>query len=295
MGNTVYKTCADCGKRFRIDNPRSRHRKYCRACVERRAVANQKTQKQRVKDARHSIENRTQVCAQCGTEFLRPAGRAGAARKRCDACRATPVSRRTLPESRPCEGCGELLHLKPYDGNLRFCQTCRVERMRTQDRELKSAKRTKTPRILTCQRCGIDFEKGPLGRDPRACPECRKADYESRRPPRKTTSEDRYRWRLARQYAMTVEQRETMADRQGHACALCGVPESANRKLHIDHDHSCCPAPGTSCGKCIRGLICYSCNNALGLINDDLEILRRMVSYIRDGGVPRSPNRSRRK
>lgn len=51
-------------------------------------------------------------------------------------------------------------------------------------------------------------------------------------------------------------------------CHLCGQRfyfgrGSADAVFHIDHDHSCCNG-GTSCGKCIRGLLCRSCNMSLG-------------------------------
>lgn len=52
-----------------------------------------------------------------------------------------------------------------------------------------------------------------------------------------------------------------MLQEQGGVCAICKQPPRRN-KLHVDHDHSCCPGK-RSCGRCIRGLLCASCNSKL--------------------------------
>lgn len=44
-------------------------------------------------------------------------------------------------------------------------------------------------------------------------------------------------------------------------CAVCRSQE----RLCVDHDHGCCGGERpTSCGKCVRGYLCYRCNTAEG-------------------------------
>jgi hypothetical protein len=45
------------------------------------------------------------------------------------------------------------------------------------------------------------------------------------------------------------------------ACGACGSVEN----LKVDHDHGCCPSV-KSCGRCVRGWLCGSCNTAEGLL-----------------------------
>jgi hypothetical protein len=33
----------------------------------------------------------------------------------------------------------------------------------------------------------------------------------------------------------------------------------------VDHDHACCQKKNRSCGKCIRGLLCHTCNIAASI------------------------------
>jgi hypothetical protein len=72
-------------------------------------------------------------------------------------------------------------------------------------------------------------------------------------------------------------------------CPLCGrdilLPGNGNAKrlspaLAVDHDHSCCPADSKSCGKCIRGFLCKTCNSGIGLLGDSAEILARAAGYL---------------
>ena len=76
------------------------------------------------------------------------------------------------------------------------------------------------------------------------------------------------RWRaIYKKYKMTRAMYEGLLESQGGVCAICKNPPTKNY-LAVDHDHSCCPDSKT-CGNCIRGLLCGSCNSFLGRVNDE--------------------------
>ena len=69
-----------------------------------------------------------------------------------------------------------------------------------------------------------------------------------------------------------------LAARSNAVCEACGTSE---RRLVMDHDHSCCNQPsGKSCGRCFRGVLCSNCNSALGLLGDDAGRVNLLLSYI---------------
>jgi hypothetical protein len=74
------------------------------------------------------------------------------------------------------------------------------------------------------------------------------------------------RFRLNR-YGISVEEWDTIFDRQGGLCAICKV----NPIRDLDHDHKT--------GE-VRGLLCNPCNQGLGLFNEDRNRLLAAVAYL---------------
>ena len=93
---------------------------------------------------------------------------------------------------------------------------------------------------------------------------------------------------MQRTFGISLEQYAERLKSQGGVCAICGGddPRKGSR-FHIDHDRSCCP-DSTSCGQCIRALLCMHCNVGLGHFRDDTDLLETAVAYLRyhrEGGA----------
>lgn len=73
---------------------------------------------------------------------------------------------------------------------------------------------------------------------------------------------------------------EALLNSQGGGCAICGGQPTDGRNFHVDHDHSCCPGQGRSCGRCIRGLLCNGCNVGIGMMGDNPERLIAAAQYL---------------
>jgi hypothetical protein len=85
--------------------------------------------------------------------------------------------------------------------------------------------------------------------------------------------EDYEETKLKKTYGLTRQQMLDMQEAQGHLCPICLRPETNARfhRLAIDHCHKS--------GK-VRGLLCSSCNKALGAFEDDPERLKRAITYL---------------
>lgn len=84
--------------------------------------------------------------------------------------------------------------------------------------------------------------------------------------------QDRKQHRLKFRYNITLEQKEQMLVNQNYRCKCCGCDLGLlNEKgINIDHDH------GT--GK-IRGILCGSCNRALGFMEENIDKIQGLINY----------------
>lgn len=83
---------------------------------------------------------------------------------------------------------------------------------------------------------------------------------------------ERYRQRLnfaatARRYGLNAAQLHLMYERQEYRCAIC----RKEKKLTVDH----CHRTGA-----VRELLCQSCNNVLGNMQDNTQLLQAAIDYI---------------
>lgn len=73
--------------------------------------------------------------------------------------------------------------------------------------------------------------------------------------------------RLKRQYGITAVERDELIASQGGVCCIC----SAALPAHVDHCHET--------GR-VRGVLCFSCNAALGQFKDRPDVIRRAATYV---------------
>ncbi|PSM39982.1 recombination endonuclease VII [Streptomyces dioscori] len=171
--------------------------------------------------------------------------------KKCSACqKVLPVSAFARNKSRP-------------DGLQANCRECAAEYYR----ERQEAK-GRTVRV-----------KVPVPRGHKRCPQCEEvkshAEWE-----RNQTSSDGWasycrpcraeRNRVSyfqRKYGLTPAELDAMiAEQQGICCICLSAPAG-----HVDHDHET--------GR-VRGVLCFSCNAALGQFKDRPDVIRRAATYV---------------
>lgn len=107
---------------------------------------------------------------------------------------------------------------------------------------------------------------------------CKTHSPERQREYRKANAERFKGYTLKRDYDLSLDEYQELLERQGGCCAICGTPDGAERgnnngskRLSVDHDHT----TGV-----VRGLLCGSCNQALGQFQDNTEWLWKAIEYL---------------
>ena len=77
---------------------------------------------------------------------------------------------------------------------------------------------------------------------------------------------------LKRAYGISIEEYNKLFGLQKGCCAICGKSQNDfDYFLNIDHDHIT--------GR-VRGLLCRDCNQALGHLHDNVELLNKAIEYL---------------
>jgi hypothetical protein len=123
-----------------------------------------------------------------------------------------------------------------------------------------------------CLRCG--GTRGPKYARKRHCGKCD-------RVVKKEGRDRAHRSRVSKTYGIPIDGYDKLYEAQGGCCYICQRATGKSRRLAVDHDHSCCPEL-PACGKCVRGLLCGTCNKMVGHSRDQAEFFDRAAEYLRN-------------
>ncbi len=77
--------------------------------------------------------------------------------------------------------------------------------------------------------------------------------------------------KLKYHFGFSLENYNAMFVSQGGVCAICSETSRDGRRLSVDHDHATDK---------VRGLLCGSCNRAIGLLKDKPSVAMSAASYL---------------
>lgn len=127
--------------------------------------------------------------------------------------------------------------------------------------------------LKTCEKCGIQQSADNYYKNRKKLDfldsYCKKCQDRKNKINRSLSSG---RKSLLKKYKLSLHNYDVLFSKQCGYCYICLKHQKEfKKKLAVDHCHST--------GK-IRGLLCSSCNTALGLIKDSTYTLKRMIDYL---------------
>ncbi len=141
----------------------------------------------------------------------------------------------------------------------------------------KTCTKCKEVRDLSCYRSRGGSQKHLLNS---WCNNCRKKDHKSwvkNNPDKVRQYRAKDPWTLKKRcnrHNISVENFWSLYEDQDGTCPICEDPIKAEDSA-IDHNHST--------GE-VRGILCKTCNRALGLLKDDPKVLGRAKKYLKTKG-----------
>ena len=81
--------------------------------------------------------------------------------------------------------------------------------------------------------------------------------------------------RISKLYKITEEELNSLRLKQNNRCAICNSEDSNTKKQALDIDH--CHETGR-----VRGLLCNTCNRAIGLLQDNSELVQKAADYLKN-------------
>jgi len=93
-------------------------------------------------------------------------------------------------------------------------------------------------------------------------------------------------YNIHKAFGLSKSQYDAILKYQGSMCKICDmhISKCGSKGLAIDHDHST---------GMIRGLLCVKCNSAIGLLKEDMRIMKRAIDYLSRKSVAKiyNPNK----
>ena len=141
---------------------------------------------------------------------------------------------------------------------MKKCYVCKIEKSKNDFHKSRSRSDGLNSR---CKKCQVEYNKNRYNKDPES-------------------------FKLKRIYARYKITPDVYYQMIKNGCEVCG----SHKLLHIDHDHNCCGYENgnrdvTTCGKCIRGVLCKDCNTAEGLLHGDIDTIIKLAEYVKRTAV----------
>lgn len=150
-----------------------------------------------------------------------------------------------------------------YICGMKTCSECQIPK---DSSEFYPDKRNKLGLRSTCKECDSLANKTYLATDNG------KVSSSARSKRYRSNNSQIVRDRLyLKKYGISFGEKLAILEKQDNKCKICNTLFPSLKHAKLDHDHKT--------GK-IRGILCNTCNRAIGLLKDDLNVLKSAIEYL---------------